>query len=224
MRWSMLPVSVAIHAAALFVFLINPVVAGVNLPVPWPLSSTAYVAAMASPPPLPIDTPASPPKPAIGVPTQAADHISDAAVESSDAIVADGGLPTFGPPIGLSHRPGLNVSAVVPPPPPPPDIERPQPVRVGGVIREPRKLVHVAVEYPDIARRARVEGMVIIEAMIDERGAVVDARVLRSVPVLDAAALAALRQWRYTPTLLNNVPVRVLMTIRFNFKLSDLTP
>ena len=224
MRWSMLPVSVAIHAAALFVFLINPVVAGVNLPVPWPLSSTAYVAAMASPPPLPIHTPASPPKPAMGVPTQAADHISHDAVESSDAIVADGGLPNFGPPmIGLSHHTGLNVSAVLPPPPPP-DIERPQPVRVGGVIREPRKLVHVAAEYPDIARRARVEGMVIIEAMIDERGAVVDARVLRSVPVLDAAALAALRQWRYTPTLLNGVPVRVLMTITFNFQLGDLTP
>ncbi len=112
----------------------------------------------------------------------------------------------------------------LPPPPPAPAIERPQPVRVGGVIREPRKLVHVAAEYPEIARRARVEGLVVIEAMIDERGAVVDARVLRSVPLLDAAALTAVKEWRYTPTLLNGVPVRVLMAVTFNFKLGDLTP
>ena len=50
---------------------------------------------------------------------------------------------------------------------------------------------------------------------------VTDARVLRSKPFLDDAALAALRQWRYTPTLLNGLPVRVLMTITFNFKLTD---
>ena len=223
MRWSMLPVSVAVHAAALFVFLITPVVAGVHLPVPWPLS-TAYVAAMASPPPLPVHRPASTPKPDTGAPTGAADHISHDDVESSDAPDADGGLPSVGvATVGLSPHMGLNV-VVVPPPPPAPAIERPQPVRVGGVIREPRKLVHVAAEYPEIARRARVEGLVVIEAMIDERGAVVDARVLRSVPLLDAAALTAVKEWRYTPTLLNGVPVRVLMAVTFNFKLGDLTP
>lgn len=222
MRWSMLPVSVAVHAAALFVFLITPVVAGVHLPVPWPLS-TAYVAAMASPPPLPVHRAASTPKPATGAPTQAPDHISQDDVESSDGPIVDGGLPSVGPAtVGLSAHVGLNVD--VPPPPPAPAIERPHPVRVGGVIREPRKLVHVAAEYPEIARRAHVEGLVVIEAMIDERGRVIDARVLRSVPLLDAAALTAVKEWRYTPTLLNGVPVRVLMAVTFNFKLGDLTP
>ena len=61
----------------------------------------------------------------------------------------------------------------------------------------------------------------ILEATIDERGLVIDARVLRSVPLLDAAALAALKQWRYTPTLLNGTPVRVLMTVTFRFSLGD---
>ena len=60
-----------------------------------------------------------------------------------------------------------------------------------------------------------------LEATIDERGIVTDARVLRSIPLLDAAALAALKQWRYTPTLLNGVPVRVLMTVTFRFSLGD---
>ena len=60
-----------------------------------------------------------------------------------------------------------------------------------------------------------------LEATIDERGFVTGARVLRSVPLLDAAALAALKQWRYTPTLLNGIPVRVLMTVTFRFSLAD---
>ena len=75
--------------------------------------------------------------------------------------------------------------------------------------------------YPEIARAAKIEGVVILEATIDERGVVTDARVLRSVPLLDAAALTALKQWRYTPTLLNGVPVRVLMTVTFRFSLGD---
>jgi periplasmic protein TonB len=89
------------------------------------------------------------------------------------------------------------------------------------MIREPRKVVDVAAVYPEIARAARVEGLVILEATIDERGLVTDARVLRSVPLLDAAALAALKQWRYTPTLLNGTPVRVLMTVTFRFSLGN---
>jgi protein TonB len=92
------------------------------------------------------------------------------------------------------------------------------------VIREPKKVVHVNAVYPEIARSARIEGLVIVEATIDERGVVTDARVLRSVPLLDPAALVALRQWRYTPTLLNGVPVRVLMTITFHFRLGDRVP
>jgi protein TonB len=97
-------------------------------------------------------------------------------------------------------------------------------VRPGGAIREPRKIVDVPAVYPEVARLAKVEGLVIIEATIDERGVVTGARVLRSQPLLDVAALAALKQWRYTPTLLNGVPVRVLMTITFNFKLGDRVP
>jgi protein TonB len=78
--------------------------------------------------------------------------------------------------------------------------------------------------YPEFARQARVGGRVIVEATIDERGYVTDARVLQSQPLLDAAALVALKQWRYTPTLLNGVPVKILMTITFNFSLGDNLP
>jgi protein TonB len=73
--------------------------------------------------------------------------------------------------------------------------------------------------YPRIAQAARVQGVVIIEATIGPTGSVQDARILRSIPLLDAAALEAVRQWEYTPTLLNGMPVPVLMTITVNFTL-----
>jgi protein TonB len=97
-------------------------------------------------------------------------------------------------------------------------------VRAGGTIREPRKIVHVPVVYPEAARQARIEGRVLLEATIDERGVITGLRVLRSQPLLDGAAIAAVRQWRYTPTLLNGVPVRVLLTITVNFTLGDRVP
>jgi periplasmic protein TonB len=108
---------------------------------------------------------------------------------------------------------------VLPAPPPPPrqDVP-PATVRVGQV-SPPTKVRDVAPVYPAIAQSARVQGVVIIQATIGTDGTVVDATVLRSVPLLDAAALVAVRQWRYTPTTLNGIPVAVIMTVTVNFQL-----
>jgi protein TonB len=92
-------------------------------------------------------------------------------------------------------------------------------VRVGGNIKPPQKLKHVNPVYPPIAQSARVQGIVIIEATIGPSGAVQDAKVLRSIPLLDQAALDAVRQWQFTPTLLNGVPVPVIMTVTVQFTL-----
>jgi len=102
-----------------------------------------------------------------------------------------------------------------PPPPPPPQA----PVRVGGNIRPPQKIKDLRPVYPSIAQSARVQGVVIIEATIGPDGKVKDARILRSIPLLDQAALDAVRQWEFTPTLLNGVPVPVIMTVTVNFTL-----
>ena len=102
-----------------------------------------------------------------------------------------------------------------PPPPPPPAA----PVRVGGNIRPPTKTRHVAPVYPPIAQSARVQGIVIIEATIGPNGKVQEAKVLRSIPLLDQAALDAVKQWEFTPTLLNGVPVPVIMTVTVQFTL-----
>jgi len=92
-------------------------------------------------------------------------------------------------------------------------------VRVGGKIRPPTKVKDVKPVYPDAARSGRVQGMVIVEATIGANGKVIDAKVLRSVPMLDQAALDAVKQWEFTPTLLNGKPVPVVMTVTINFKL-----
>jgi protein TonB len=93
------------------------------------------------------------------------------------------------------------------------------PVRVGAGIREPRKTRNVSPVYPKEAVAARIQGVVILECTISPQGKVVAVRTLRSVPMLDAAAIEAVRQWEYTPTLLNGVPVPVIMTVTVNFKL-----
>jgi protein TonB len=93
------------------------------------------------------------------------------------------------------------------------------PVRVGGNIKPPQKTKHVDPIYPEIAKSAHVQGVVILETLIDEQGRVADARILRSIPLLDQAALDAVREWEFTPTLLNGVPVPIVMTVTVQFTL-----
>src|SRR5262245_60390547 len=93
------------------------------------------------------------------------------------------------------------------------------PVRVGGSITEPKLIKKVPPVYPPIAQTAGVTGVVIVELLVDFDGTVSDAKVLRSIPLLDQAALDAVRQWVFTPTLLNGAPVQVVMTVTVNFSL-----
>ncbi|MBY0497657.1 MAG: energy transducer TonB [Cyanobacteria bacterium] len=109
--------------------------------------------------------------------------------------------------------------------PPPPAVVTPPPVsqgpiRVGHMIRTPTKTKSVQPVYPRMAQEARIEGIVIIEATISEAGQVMNAKLLRSVPLLDQAAIDAVRQWEFTPSLLNGVPVPVIMTVTVTFTLS----
>ena len=90
-------------------------------------------------------------------------------------------------------------------------------IRVGGQIRPPIRIKEVAPIYPAIAQSARVQGSVVIEATIDDEGKVADARVVKSVPLLDQAALDAVRQWQYQPSLLNGVPTAVVTMVTVKF-------
>jgi TonB family protein len=90
-------------------------------------------------------------------------------------------------------------------------------VRPGGRIMPPKKIKNVQPVYPAVAQSAHVTGAVTIEATIGTDGKVVDAKVVRSIPMLDQAALDAVRQWEYLPTMLNGKPVPVLVTVTVNF-------
>lgn len=99
--------------------------------------------------------------------------------------------------------------------PPPPS----EPVRVGGNVKEPKKLRNVAPVYPDVAKQARVQGVVVLEATIDTSGRVDNVRVLRGIPLLNEAAVEAVKKWAYSPTMLNGIAVPVVMTVTVNFTL-----
>jgi TonB family protein len=96
-----------------------------------------------------------------------------------------------------------------------------QPLRIGGNIKPPVKVRDVKPVYPPEAQANGVRGVVILETLIGEDGAVVDARILRSIAALDAAALDAVRQWRFAPVLVNGAAVPVLMTVTVNFTLQQ---
>lgn len=100
------------------------------------------------------------------------------------------------------------------------NLERLHPLRIGGNIKAPMKTRDVKPVYPLEAQDLGVQGVIIIEALINAEGRVEDARILKSIPMLDAAALDAVRQWEYMPTLLNGQPVPVLMTATMNFTLN----
>jgi protein TonB len=212
-KWYAVPLSVLAHAVGLAALAVVPLVAAGLLPTPE--SVLVFAAAPAAPP--------LPPPPALAhapIATSVVLPNRDAApLEAPAQITAEpapqGLLPirgvSEGIPAGLPAG-GLRLAA-------PPDTPPPAFVRPGGAIKEPRKIHDVTPAYPAIAIAAKAEGMVIIDATISKEGDVVDATVLRSQPLLDQAALDAVRQWKFTPTTLNGVPVEVRMTVTVNFRL-----
>jgi len=107
-----------------------------------------------------------------------------------------------------------------PPPPPPPRPKKLEPLRVGGNVQESKILRKVIPVYPELAKRARVEYQVVLEVNVDEEGNVTNVKVLKGHPLLDQAAVDAVKQWKYSPTLLNGEPVPVVATVTVEFKLS----
>jgi len=93
------------------------------------------------------------------------------------------------------------------------------PIRAIGEIKPPKLIKKVDPLYPDIARQARVEGVVIIEAVTDIYGRVAQVKVLRSIPLLDGAAVDAVRQWVYEPMIINGRPRSVIFLVTVTFQL-----
>jgi TonB family protein len=112
----------------------------------------------------------------------------------------------------------LSEKAPVAPPPPPKPVKR-DPIRVGGNVQESKLIRSVEPIYPELAKRARVQGIVTLRIAVDEEGNVSDASVINGHPLLNDAAISAVRQWKYSPTLLSGKPVPVTATVTVEFKL-----
>ena len=207
-------VSIVAHTLVIAAAIIVPVVATNNLLLPRQLITIAF----------PIDRPLppSPPPPSNPTREQVSATTPTTPLVAPDAIVAERPITVTNEPIADFDNSGIVKGGdyVAPPPAPPAAAVADQvPLRVGGVIKRPMKVKDIAPAYPPLARAAHVEGIVIIEATIGPDGRVQDARVLRPNPLLEAAALDAVRRWEFTPTLLNGVPVAVVMTVTVDFRL-----
>jgi len=109
------------------------------------------------------------------------------------------------------------------PPPPPlqPKGAHPQRIRVGGQVIAARLIYQPKPEYPPLAKMARIQGTVLLEAIIGRDGTIRELKVLSGHPLLAKAALEAVQRWRYQPTLLNGEPVEVLTEISVSFALAE---
>ena len=95
-----------------------------------------------------------------------------------------------------------------------------EPLRVGGEVKEPVEISRVKPSYPEAARKARMQGVCILEAIITKSGNVESVRVLRGLnPLLDSAAIRAVSQWKYKPATFNGRAVPVYLTVTVTFTL-----
>ena len=243
-----LPVSIAVHVLILGAVVLVPYLRYNELPEPAMGTVHAFFVEPAQGPPPPPPPPAAAPKraPSAPKPSKPAPVVEEpkftAPIEVPKEVPHDEGIADPGavadatPSTGGGGEPGGveggvpgGVAGGVPggivggvvggvpeAPPAPPE----GPVRVGGQIKAPRKIKDSAPIYPDVAKQAHVGGVVVLEAVISPEGRVTDVKVLKGSPLLDDAAVSAVKNWVYSPTLLNGVPVAVVMTVTVNFKLS----
>ncbi len=218
-------VSLVLHSAAVVAVIVVPLLFELRLPE----TATEVEAFFAKP--LEMTAPSPPPPPASArVPVRpairplASNFV--APVEIPTEVVPEEGLDLGvegGAPGGVEGGvPGGVVGGVVgglpEAPPPPPS----RPLRAGVDVREPRRVKNVAPVYPSIAVESHLQGVVVLECEIDARGHVDKVKVLSGNVVLVTAAVDAVRQWVYTPTLVNGVPVPIVMNVTVTFELTGL--
>ena len=162
------------------------------------------------------------------IPKEIAQIKEDELPPPSSGVGVVGGVPggvAGGQPGGVLGGILGGIPSAAPPPPPPPKKEEkpptPQRIRVGGNVQAANLINQVRPVYPPLAKQARISGTVELSAVIGKDGRVQDLHVVRGHPLLVQAALDAVKQWVYKPTLLNGEPVEVSTTIDVNFTLAQ---
>ena len=217
-----LPITLGIHVLALGGYVIAQMWAVPEIPEP-PIQVSFYQAPPPPPPPPPPPRAAAPvPKPVV---PQAAPQpvVQPVAIPEKPAMPGEGDGGVEGVEGGVEGGvaggipggvPGGVVGGV------PGGVVDEPPIRIGGEVVPPELINRVQPVYPEIARKARVQGVVIIEAIIDKQGYVTESRVLRGLPMgVSEAAAAAIGRWKYKPAMLNGRPVAVYLTVTVTFTL-----
>jgi protein TonB len=192
-------------------FVVNLIIAAQQRAIP---VVQMQVSDLAAPPPLTQDAPppqvqvapaVAPPAAAIPVP------VPDAEAPPEQTIMSQEELQTSTP--GVSESDGQNIQVA------PSEEELPKFGDYVYVEELPEAVTKVQPVYPDLAREAGVDGLVMVQALVAKDGKVKDVRVVKSIPMLDEAAKAAVRQWVFKPALSNNKPVAVWVGVPVKFSL-----
>jgi protein TonB len=230
---------IALTAALVIHVIFLSVVGVVNLmavqPIEPPPIQVTFFSAAAPPPPPPPPPPRRPrPKPAeeapkpqpvpeaqpsgpvqpVAVPEELPAAVDNAGDEGGDDYGVDGGVEGGIEGGVVGGVPGGVLGGV-------PGGANPEdpPLRVGGDVEPPEIVRQVQPRYPEVAKAARVQGLVILEAIINTEGQVEDVKVLRGHKLLEQAAIEAIYQWKFRPGRLNGKPVKVVFTLTVNFTL-----
>jgi len=159
------------------------------------------------PPQVQVTTPVAPPTVGVAVPVPDAEAPPEQTIASQEEIAnTTGSVESSG-----------DGQIVVQPPA---EEELPQFGQYVYVEELPEAITKVQPQYPDIAREAGVDGTVLVQALVGKDGKVKDVRVQKSIPMLDASAVAAVKQWVFKPALSNNKPVAVWVAVPVKFQLN----
>jgi protein TonB len=234
-----LTISIIVHVVVVVVLIIIPLL----FPETLQGQLSALTQLIAPPPPPPPAPPPPPPttvvrvvrpvvddgqfRAPVEIPKEIAKIVDDGPPPDSAMGGVVGGVPggmpggTVGGVLGGVLGGASSGPIAPPPPPPPPEAPKPpQRIKVGGNVQQANLVKQVKPPYPPLARQARIQGTVILEAVINRQGSVDQLRVISGHPLLVQSAMDAVRQWKYRPTLLNGEPVEVITTITVNFNLS----
>jgi protein TonB len=216
-------VSTSVQGTALAVLaLMSFLIATRELPaVPDVLAFVAELPAAAPPPPPPPPRP----RPAEAVPQALPANAAAAPLEAPREIAPE---PIAAPINEFAGVEGGVVGGVIggvpalveAPPPPPPPVSH-EPVRIGGQVSAPALVKRVEPVYPAIAQLAAIDGIVILDAIVDEHGRIQSVKVLRGHPLLAKAAAEAVQQWEYEPLKLNGTPTAFELTVSLWFHFDD---
>lgn len=219
-------VSTIVQACVLVVLILIPLIYTQALPKA--MLTTLLIAPPPPPPPPP--PPAEAPKVIKPVARliQQGKLMQPRAIPKQVAVFKEAELPPEAPVGGGGVLGGLDGGllgglgagpAVAAPPPPPPAPKQTQRIKLGGQVVAAKLVAQPQPIYPPLARQARIQGNVVLHAIIDKDGRVGELQVISGHPLLVQAALEAVKNWRYQPTQLNGDPVEVDTTITVSFVL-----